>query len=75
MAVNAYFLINVEPAKARVVFEQLSNIPGAVADKLLGPYDMVVNLEAATQEDLPAILHNEIRPISGITKTVTCVCL
>jgi len=75
MAVNAYFLINVEPAKARAVFEQLSNIPGAVVDELLGPYDMVVNLEAATPEDLPAILQNEIRPISGITKTVTCVCL
>ena len=74
MAVNAYILINVEPAKTQAVFEQLSNIPGAVVDKLLGPYDMVMNLEVATQDDLPEILRNEIRPISGITKTDTCVC-
>ena len=73
MAVNAYILINVEPAKTQAVFEQLSNIPGAVVDKLLGSYDMVMNLEAATQEDLPAVLRNKIRPIRGITKTVTCV--
>ena len=74
MAVNAYILINVEPAKTRAVFERLNNIPGAVMDELLGPYDMVVNLEATTQEDLPAILRDNIRPIRGITKTVTCVC-
>lgn len=64
MAVNAYFLINVEPAKTQAVFEQLSNIPGAVVDKLLGPYDIVMNIGAATQEDLPTILRNEIRPNS-----------
>ena len=74
MAINAYILMNVEPAKNRAVFEQLKNIPGAVVDDLLGPYDMVVNLEAATLEDLPDVLRNKIRPIRGITKSVTCVC-
>ena len=75
MAVNAYILMNVEPAKNRAVFEQLKNIPGAVVDELLGPYDMVVHLGAATPADLPSVLRNSIRPIRGITKSVTCVCL
>ena len=60
MTVNAYILLSVEPAKNRAVFEQLKNIPGAVVDDLLGPYDMVVNLEAATPEDLPALLRDNI---------------
>ena len=74
MVVNAYILINVEPAKIQAVFERLSNIPGTVVDELLGSYDMVVKLKAPTPEDLPAVLRDEIRPIRGITKTVTCVC-
>ena len=75
MAVNAYILINVMPASTRAVLEQLQNIPGSVVHEVLGPYDMVVDLEADTQEDITAILRNKIRPIHGITNTVTCVCL
>jgi len=75
MAINAYILINVEPAKSRVVFEQLSHIRGAVVDRLLGLYDIVVDLEAATPVELTAVLRDEIRPIRGITNTLTCICL
>jgi len=75
MAVNAYILINVEPAKTRAVVEQLQNIRGSVVHEVLGPYDMVVDLEADTQEDITAILRNKIRPIRGITNKVTCVWL
>ena len=75
MAINAYILINVEPAKSRAVFEQLSHIRGAAVDRLLGPYDIVVDLEAATLVELTAVLRDEIRPIRGITNTLTCVCL
>jgi DNA-binding Lrp family transcriptional regulator len=75
MAASAYILINVEPANTRAVLEQLQLIPGAVAHEVLGPYDLVVDLEADTQEDITAILRHKIRPIHGITNTVTCVCI
>ena len=75
MANRAYILINVEPAKTRAVFDQLSHIRGAMVDELLGPYDIVVDLEAATPVELTAVLRDEIRPIRGITNTLTCVCL
>ncbi len=75
MAVNSYILINVEPARTRSVLEQLQTIPGAVVHEVLGPYDIVVDLESDTQEDATAILRNKIRPIHGVTNTVTCVCI
>ncbi len=75
MAVNAYILVNVQPADTRTVFERLQGISGAVVKEVFGPYDFVVDLEAETREDITAIIRNQIRPIQGITNTVTCVCM
>ena len=75
MAIYAYILINVEPAKTRPVIERLRAIQGAVVHEVLGPYDVMVDLEADTPEDITATLRNKIRSIQGITNTVTCMCL
>ena len=75
MAANCYILVNVEPAKTRAVVEKLQGISGAIVHEVMGPYDMVVDVEADTHEDLTAMLRNKIRPIHGITNTVTCICL
>ncbi len=75
MAVNSYILINVEPSMTRSVLDQLQSIPGAVVHEVLGPFDAIVDLETDTQEDATAILRNKIRPIHGVTNTVTCVCI
>ena len=40
---------------------------------MLGPYDIVMELEAGTPEDLTEILRHRIRPINGVTNTVTCL--
>mgnify|MGYP001574969039 CR=1 FL=1 len=73
MAANAYVLINMEPARTGAVLEQLRAIPGVIVQEVLGPYDVIVELEADTQEDITAILRQKIRPIHGITNTVTCI--
>ena len=41
--------------------------------EVFGPYDFVVDLEADTAENITAILRNQIRPIQGVSNTVTCV--
>ena len=74
MAVNGYILVNGEPARPRAVFERLPGISGAVVKEVFGPYDFVVDSEAEA-EDITAILRNQIRPIQGVTNTVTCVCM
>ncbi len=73
MAANAYILMNVEPAKTQTVLERLRRIPDAFVREVLGPYDIIMQLEADTDEDLTSILRNKVRPISGITNTVTCL--
>jgi DNA-binding Lrp family transcriptional regulator len=75
MAVNAYVLLTVEPAKTQAVLGRLRAIPGAVVHEVLGPYDMVVELEADTPEDLTSVLRSKIRSIVGVTATVTCTWL
>jgi hypothetical protein len=36
---------------------------------------MVIDLEADSQEDITAVLRHKIRPIQGITNTITCICI
>jgi DNA-binding Lrp family transcriptional regulator len=73
MASNAYILINVEPTKTGEVLERLNTLSGAHVREVLGPYDIVVELEAGTPEDITEILRHRIRPINGVSNTVTCL--
>ena len=75
MAANAYVLINVEPARTAPVFEELRAIQGAIVHEIMGPYDMVVELEMDTPEDIFGLVRNKIRSVHGVTNTVTCMCL
>ncbi len=73
MAANAYILVNIEPAMTREVIDRLNTISGAAVREVLGPYDAVIELEAGTVEDLTQIMRHRIRPIRGVTNTVTCL--
>ena len=75
MSVHAYILLNLEPAKTQAAIERLNSLPGTVVQEVLGPYDAVIEIEADTQEDITAMLRNRIRPIDGVTNTVTCLWL
>ncbi len=72
MSVNAYILINVEPERIPEVVERLGAIPGGIVREVVGPYDVVVELEADTEEDLAGILRHKINPVPGVTNSVTC---
>ena len=73
MAANAYILINTEPPKTREVVERLNTLRGIIVREVLGPYDIVVELEADTHEDLVGVLRQQILPINGIVDTITCL--
>ena len=74
MAAKAYILVSVDPTSTQDVIKKLQAITGAVVHEVLGPYDFVVDLEADTQEDITAVLRHKIRPMKGVTNTVTCIC-
>lgn len=75
MSVHAYVLLNLEPAKTRSAIERLEYLPGTTIQEVLGPYDAVMEIEADTQEDITGLLRNRIRPVDGVTNTVTCIWL
>lgn len=75
MPANAYIMLNVEPAKTQNVMDRLHALPGALVHEVLGPYDIIVELEASTAEELAVLLRTNIRPIPGILSTVTCTWL
>jgi DNA-binding Lrp family transcriptional regulator len=72
MSANAYVLINVGPERIPEVIERLRAIPGGIVREVTGPYDVVVELDADTEEDLAGVLRHKINPVPGVTNTVTC---
>ena len=69
---HAYILIEVTPAETQRVVEQLRTIPGTLVREVLGPYDIVVEVEADAPEYITSILREKIRPMRGVLHTVTC---
>ena len=70
---NALILVDADPANTGEVIQRLGTIAGPGVHAVWGPHDVVVDLEADTQENITAILQHKIRPIKGITNTVTCI--
>ncbi len=74
MAVKAYVLIVTDPGQTKRVFETLSKIQGVVeVHEVMGPYDIVVELDVPALVDVPPILSSQIRTIAGIQSTTSLV--
>lgn len=73
MTVRAYVLIQTEVGKAVSVAEEARAIEGVVsADDVTGPYDVIVQTEAPTMDDLGKMIVSKIQAVDGITRTLTC---
>ena len=74
MAVKAYVLIVTDPGATKGVYDALRAIKGVVeVHEVMGPYDIVVEIEVPQLVDVPPILSSEIRTISGIQSTTSLV--
>lgn len=74
MPVKGYILINVDTLKTGEVVAKLRE--GKLlreVNEVLGPYDIVVEIEANGIDDVTRILREKIRPVPGIRNTLTCV--
>ncbi len=73
MAVTAYVLIQTEVGKAAQVAEQVAQIDGVIsADDVTGPYDVIVQAEAGSVDELGRMVVSKVQLIDGITRTLTC---
>lgn len=73
MAVQAYILIQTEVGKAAQVASEAAAIAGVKsAEDVTGPYDVIVQAEAGTVDDLGKLVVAKIQAVEGITRTLTC---
>ena len=76
MPVKAYVLVVTDPGKTRRVKEAMRDVPGIVEmHEVMGPYDIVVEIEVANLQEIPPILGEKIRSIEGIESTTSLVAL
>nr|WP_205267156.1 Lrp/AsnC ligand binding domain-containing protein [Mycolicibacterium sphagni] len=66
-------LIQTEVGRAEVVAKQVAALPGVLSSEYVtGPYDVVVRVGSASEDDLTATIVPSIQQITGITRTLTC---
>ena len=76
MTVKAYVLVVTDPGKTRLVKQAMRDVPGIVEmHEVMGPYDIVVEIEVANLQEIPPILGEKIRSIEGIESTTSLVAL
>jgi DNA-binding Lrp family transcriptional regulator len=72
--IKAYVLVVTNPGATRDVVSAISEIPGVVElHEVMGPYDIVVELEVESLRDVPPILSDKIRSVPGIESTTSLV--
>ncbi|WP_220126959.1 Lrp/AsnC ligand binding domain-containing protein [Rhodococcus spelaei] len=69
---QAFILIQTEVGKATSIAQQIAGLSGVLtSEDVLGPYDVVVRIEAAGADEMPAVVQR-IQQVAGITRTLTC---
>ena len=74
MLTKVYVLIVTNPGTTRRVVQELRELPNIVEfHEVMGPYDIVVELEADSLTDVAPILSDRIRTVEGIQSTTSLV--
>ncbi len=72
--VKAYVLVVTDPGATKRVYDALAQVPGVTElHEVMGPYDIIVEIEVANLVDVPPILSTAIRSIPGIQSTTSLV--
>ncbi len=76
MKAKAFILIETTVGRSREVAAALARLVGVKSvDTVTGPYDVIAVVEAKTLNDIGDIVTGKIHPISGISRTVTCLAI
>ena len=72
--VKAYVLIVTDPGATRRVVQAMAGIKEiAEIHEVMGPYDVVAEIETESLTDVPPILSDCIRTVDGIQSTTSLV--
>lgn len=73
---KAYILITTDPVAMNLVVQQLRAMPPVQeAHEVMGPYDIVAEVEVANVEEIGDLLREHVRSIQGVRSTLTCVAI
>ena len=74
MTVKAYVLIIAQPGKTREVISRIRQVKGVQeSHEVMGPYDIIAEIEADSLTEIPPILGDQIRTIDGVESTTSLV--
>lgn len=73
---RAYVLIEVAPGRRANLVESLEAREGVIeVDRIAGPYDIIVVLEARDIVEIGQIIETELHPLAGVARTTTLLAL
>ncbi len=71
--VKCYILIQTDAGHMKEVVRTAAAIPGVVsAEELMGPYDVILQVQAQTLEELTRNVVSRVQLIEGIHRSLTC---
>ena len=74
MSAKAFVLIQTVVGNNKAVVTALSRLAGVkTVDAVTGPYDIIAVIEGATLNDIGGVVTDKIHPVTGISRTVTCL--
>lgn len=72
--IKAYVLVVTTPGETKNVVAAVGKVPGVVElHEVMGPYDIVVEIEVEQLSQVPGILSDQIRSVPGIESTTSLV--
>ena len=72
--IKAYVLIVANPGATKQLYTALAKVKGVVeCHEVMGPYDIVAEIEVEDLADVPPILSDHIRTIPGVESTTSLV--
>jgi len=73
---KAYVLIETQVGKTKDVVETIRGVEGVLSvDAVIGPYDAIAVVQRETLNEIGDLITAKVHPISGISRTVTCLVL
>ena len=67
-------LIEAQVGKTKEVVEAIRKLQGVVSvDAVTGPYDAIAIIQAETLNDIGKLIVAKVHPLTGISKTVSCL--
>lgn len=76
MSIKTYVLIVTDPGKTKSVFDRIKEVERVVeVHQVMGPYDILVEIEVDSLQDVPSVLGEKIRVVEGVQSTTSLVAL